>query len=112
MTYTGPVFRPPFEANSLLLEVTVGCSHNACTFCTMYTGHTVSRVAHGADRKRSAGGEKKLRLGAAHFPGERRPLRAQRGQLKAIAEKINEVFPEVETIAMYASVKNIMGKDR
>ena len=35
MTYTGPVFRPPFEANSLLIEVTSGCSHNACTFCTM-----------------------------------------------------------------------------
>jgi radical SAM superfamily enzyme YgiQ (UPF0313 family) len=31
-------------------------------------------------------------------------------KLKAIAEKVNEIFPEVETIAMYASVKNIMGK--
>ena len=39
MHYTGPVIRPPYEAGSVMLEVTVGCTHDSCTFCTYYKGH-------------------------------------------------------------------------
>ena len=36
MHYTGTIWRPPYEASSLLLEVTAGCTHHKCKFCTLY----------------------------------------------------------------------------
>ncbi len=37
MHYTGTIWRPPYEADSLLLEVTAGCTHHSCKFCTLYS---------------------------------------------------------------------------
>ena len=37
MHYTGTIWRPPYEEDSLLLEVTAGCTHHKCKFCTLYS---------------------------------------------------------------------------
>ncbi len=38
MDYIGNIIRPPSEAQSMIVQVTVGCSHNMCTFCGTYKG--------------------------------------------------------------------------
>lgn len=110
MKYTEPVFRPPFEADSLLLQVTVGCSHNKCTFCTMYrqVGFQVESIEQI---------EKDLREAREAIPDVQRiflvnadPFALRADKLKEIGKKINEILPEVQTIAMYASILNVMNK--
>ena len=110
MTFTGPVFRPPFEAGSLLIEVTSGCSHNACTFCTMYRG-VPFRMAPMEQIERDLKEARKEYIAAKRiFLTGADPFALSGDKLEAIAQKVNEIFPEVETIAMYASVNNIVGK--
>lgn len=110
MNYTGPIYRPPFEANSLLLQVTVGCSHNKCTFCSMY--RDVKFCVESIEQI-----EKDLLEAREFYPIVKRvflvnadPFVLSANKLKEIAEKINEILPEVETIAMYASINNIKDK--
>ena len=99
MKYTGLTYRPPFEARSLLLQVTAGCSHNR------FAAETMEQI------------EKDLREAREYVPNMTRvflengdPFCLSAEKLSVIAVKIHEYLPKVETIAMYASIKNIRGK--
>ncbi|WP_282035847.1 radical SAM protein [Saccharicrinis aurantiacus] len=110
MNYTGPVYRPPYEANTLLLEVTVGCAHNECTFCTMYRDVRFS-VAKTEQIEQDLQEAQKLYPNVQRVflvNGDAFVLSGRR--LKNIAEMIHKYLPEVKIITMYASINNIMGK--
>lgn len=110
MNMTGLVYRPPYEANSLLLQVTLGCSHNKCTFCYMYPDvqFTVCPMEEI---------EADIEEAARHWPDVKRVF-LEHGdafvlssdRLIKIADAIYHKLPKVETIAMYASIQNIKHK--
>ena len=81
MRYQGMVYRPPSEAYSLIVQVTYGCSHNTCAFCSMYK-------------------EKRFAL---------RPLHEvlEDFQMYTILDTIRELFPECERVTSYASPSSI-----
>lgn len=110
MKYTPPVYRPPYEANTLLLQVTVGCAHNKCVFCTMY--RDVRFAIEKIDQV-----EKDLKEASELYPNTQRlflvngdafVLSANR--LKPIAKLIHKYLSKVEVITMYASINNIKSK--
>ena len=110
MNLSGIVYRPPYEANSFLLQVTRGCSHNRCTFCSMYPD-----VPFAVCPMEEV--EADLEEGARYCPdvtrvflehGDAFVLSSDR--LLAIAEAVHRKLPKVETIAMYASIQNIRTK--
>lgn len=110
MNYTGNIYRPPFESRSLLIQVTVGCSHNKCSFCTMYRDvpfriEPLDQIAADLDEaRRYAPNVKRI------FLENGDPFVLSADRLKAIAELIHQKLPNVDTIAMYASIQNIKSK--
>jgi len=110
MHFTGQVYRHPMEANTQLLEVTAGCSHNKCTFCTMYrkTKFSVSPLDHVEEdlKELKALGQPITRF----FLVNGEPFVLSTDKLVIIGELINKYFPEVETITCYTSIKNLKRK--
>ena len=110
MNLSGIVYRPPYEADSFLLQVTKGCSHNRCTFCSMYPD-----VPFAVCPMEEV--EADLEEGARYCPDVTRVF-LEHGDafvlsadcLLAIAEAVHRKLPKVETIAMYASIQNIRAK--
>ena len=99
--YEGRVFRPPSEAYSLIVQVTIGCSHNKCTFCDMYKEKRF-RVRKIEDVKRDFDEARRM------YPNVRRIFLADGDALMCRAEHmaeilcyIRQVFPECERVTSY-----------
>lgn len=110
MHYEGTVYRPPSEANSILLQVTTGCSHNKCTFCGMYKGQRFSI-------KPDAIVDADIDYAAQHFPFARRlficdgdALIVPQQRLLAILTQIKEKLPQITRVGIYANTKGLRMK--
>jgi radical SAM superfamily enzyme YgiQ (UPF0313 family) len=111
MKYEGMIFRPPSEAESLILQVTVGCSYNRCTFCGAYQGKffrikDFEEVREDIDEISS------------YHPGVQRVFLAdgdaliipKKGLLR-ILDYLNIKLRRLERVGIYANAKDILQKD-
>jgi radical SAM superfamily enzyme YgiQ (UPF0313 family) len=110
LRYEGDVFRPPSEAGSLILQATVGCSHNRCTFCAMYKRKRF-RVRGLEDLERD------IALAARFAPHTRRVFLADGNalaigtdKLLRILETLNRAFPMLERVALYCNPRDLLEK--
>ena len=106
----GQVIRPPAEAESILLQVTLGCSHNKCDFCPAYKG---KRFAIKEPARISSA----LDHAARHLPEVRRlflcdgdALILPQDRLEALLADIRQRLPQVTRISAYANAKALSRK--
>lgn len=108
--YDYPLYRPPSEANSLIIQATLGCSHNKCSFCNMYkskkfTIKSLENIKNDINYFRQI---------YAHvekvFLADGDALIIPTEDLKEILTYIKRVFPECERITLYGSPKSILNK--
>lgn len=108
--YEGVVIRPPSEADSLILQYTIGCSHNQCIFCPAYKQKRF--------RTRSLAQMEQDILGCLPVCADTRrifladgdALAAPFPDLLALFTLLRSSFPRLQRIGMYANTKNILGK--
>lgn len=110
MRYEGRVFRPPSEAYSLIVQVTVGCSHNKCTFCDMYKEkrfhlRKLEDVLEDFDIAR-----RQYRYIERVFLADGDALIRKTEDLAVILKHIRKVIPECRRVTSYGSPKSILTK--
>lgn len=110
MDYQGIVIRPPSEAFSIILQVTLGCSHNRCTFCGTYRNKPFQR-------KNLVQVEQDLDFAAKYcqrqttlFLADGDALALPHEELLDLLARIRTRLPWVRRISSYASGHNIMGR--
>lgn len=117
MHYTGTIWRPPYEAASLLLQVTAGCTHHQCKFCTLYNDLAVpfrmSPVAEIAEDLQEV--QNMVKGGSRHavtrvFLTGANPFVLSYEKLETIAALIHKELPSVKSIGCFARITDISPK--
>ena len=111
MQYEGMVYRPPSEARSFILQVTIGCVHNACTFCTMYKDKTfrirsLEEIFADIQDVYEQVGDHVRRI----FLADGDALVIPTDRLKEILIKLRKTFPSAERITSYGAPKDVAHK--
>jgi radical SAM superfamily enzyme YgiQ (UPF0313 family) len=109
LNYTGAVFRPPSEAYSLIIQATLGCSHNKCTFCGSYQDkpfkiRPLELIRADLADAAEIGGWQKV------FLADGDALCIPQKRLVQILESVNEFLPSAERIGVYSNAGNILKK--
>lgn len=105
MHYEGPIYRPPSEAHSLLIQATVGCPHNRCTFCMVYKDGVPFKVRPVEDVKADLQEARRV-YGAGIetlFLPAGNTIAMPTDALCEICRYAREVFPALQRITVYGS---------
>jgi radical SAM superfamily enzyme YgiQ (UPF0313 family) len=104
------LFRPPAEADSLILRIEQGCPHNQCAFCGMYKDVPYRKLGMDAIRRLSAeyarGAPETRRI----FLADGDVMRRSFDELAEILRLLNDAFPELARISVYANGSSIAAK--
>lgn len=114
MHYTGTIWRPPYEASSLLLEATAGCTHHRCKFCTLYNDlpfsfrmSPIEDIEADLEEARQRYGRfPKCRVKRVFLTGAN-PFVLTYERLMEIAGLIHAYFPEAASIGSFARVTDV-----
>ncbi|MFT8313479.1 MAG: radical SAM protein [Clostridium sp.] len=110
MKYEGIVYRPPSEADSLIVQVTIGCAHNKCSFCSMYKDKKFRIRSLEEIEEDLQDAREKYNYVKRIFLADGDSIVLSMDRLKHILFKIKELFPECERVAAYAAPKDILRK--
>ena len=110
--YIGKLYRPPSEAHSYILQATIGCSWNACTYCDMYRDKRVFKVRpleESLEHLDHAGARFGSRVEKL-FVADGDALVMDLAHWEAILTRARQVFPALRQVSCYAMATNILAK--
>lgn len=110
--YDEPLFRPPSEADSLILQVTYGCSWNKCSFCEMYTSKNFKVKKEEEVLKEIQDVAKLMPDVRKVFLADGNPMVLSTKKLLTILNAIHKAFPKNRRVSTYALPQDILSKSK